>query len=185
MAMEVLWKTCTSGGQDDCIPAFKMPTMQPGSLHHEDIMRDGYRPRMLLYTLDELFYVYNQVQCHWGCDKKIVTSYEILSLAVVHCTECHHGIEKRGMLDALSLINVNNIHHLEHLTWAIYDGALIVGQRPALAGNLPSHTMLASLSKHIYRSHSDVAHFPLFMLASWDCKERLEVLHWEGWLDTE
>ena len=112
MAAEALWKTHASGGQVDCIPTFKTPLMQPGSLCHKDIMRDGYRPRMLLYVLDELFYVYNQVWCHWGCDKNIIMSYEILSLAAVCCTECHHGTEKREMLDALSLINVNDVHHL-------------------------------------------------------------------------
>ena len=94
-------------------------------------------------------------------------------------------MQRGGVPDALSLINVNDIHHLEHLTWAIYDDALIVGQRPALVGNLPWHTMLDSLGKHIYRGHEDVAHCLPFTLALWDCKERLEVLHREGHLDME
>ena len=108
-AMEALWKTRASDCQNDYVPMFKMSTRQPGLLHHKDIMRDGYRPRMLLYMLNKLFYVHNKVQHHQGCDKKIVTSYEILSLMVVHCTEHHHGTEKRGMPDALSLINVNDV----------------------------------------------------------------------------
>ena len=41
MAVEALWKSCYSGKWDNCVPTFKMLTMQPGSLHHEDIMRDG------------------------------------------------------------------------------------------------------------------------------------------------
>ena len=114
-AMEVLWKTGASGSWDDYVPAFKMPTMQPRSLHHEDIMRDGYRPRMLLYALDELFYVHDKVRHHRGCDGKIVVSYKILSLMVARCIERRHGTENRGMLDALSLINVNDGQHLECL----------------------------------------------------------------------
>ena len=62
VAVEALWKTRTSGRWDNCISTFKTPTMQLGSLHHEDIMRDGYRPKMLLYALDKLFYIYNQVR---------------------------------------------------------------------------------------------------------------------------
>ena len=117
--------------------------------------------------------------------RKLSHLMEILSLVAVHCRDHCHGTEKRGMPDSLSLINVNDIHHLECLAWAIYDSALIMGRRPVLVGNLPWHTMLASLSKHIYRGHKDTAHCPPFMLASWECKERVEVLHHEGWLDTE
>ena len=85
----------------------------------------------------------------------------------------------------LSLINVNNVCHLEHLTWAIYDSALIMGLRSMLAGNLPWHTVLASLSKQIYRDHEDAAHCLPFILASQDCKEQLEVLCLKGQLDME
>ena len=40
--------------------------------------------------------------------------------------------------------------------------------------------MLAGLYKHIYRGRNDVAHCPPYTLASWDCRERTEVLHREG-----
>ena len=32
------------------------------------------------------------------------------------------------MLDALSLLNVNDANHLECLAWMVYDGALLVGR---------------------------------------------------------
>ena len=32
------------------------------------------------------------------------------------------------MPNALSLLNVNDAHHLECLAWAVYDGALLVGR---------------------------------------------------------
>ena len=57
---------------------------------------------MLLYTQDELFYIYYQVKCHRGIDEKLVVAYEILGLAVLHCTECRGGVEKQGMADDIA-----------------------------------------------------------------------------------
>ena len=166
-------------GGDTCIPTFKAPTMQPGSLHHENTMRDGYSPKML-YALDELFYIFDQVKWQWGMDEKIMVAYEILCLSALQCTERWHGVEKMGMPDALSLLNMHDARHLECLMWAVYDGALLVGVQPELPGSHPWCTVLASLYKHIYKGCEDVAHCPPHMLASWDCQERIEVLHKEG-----
>ena len=113
-------------------------------------------------------------------DKKLIVAYEILCLPMLRCTEQWHGLEKKGVPDALSLLNVNNTHHLECLMWAVYDGALLVGERPELPENWQWCTVLAGLYKHIYRGHDDTAHCPPYMLASWDCQERTEVLYQEG-----
>ena len=50
------------GGRGMCIPPFKMPTLNKEMLQAKDSMRDGYCPKMLLYVLDELFYIYVQVK---------------------------------------------------------------------------------------------------------------------------
>ena len=84
------------------------------------------------------------------------------------------------MLDALSLLNVNDACHLECLTWAVYYGALLVDVWPELPGNHQWCTVLASLYKHIYRSCDDVAHCPPYTLASWVYQERTEALCQEG-----
>ena len=130
LAMEGLWKSRALGWRDACIPPFKMPSMQIGSLHHEDVMHDGYRPKMLLFALDKLFYIFDQIKKQWRVDEKIVVAYKILCLSVQQCTEQRHGMEKTGMPDALSLLNVDDTHHLECLTWAVYDGTLLVGGWP-------------------------------------------------------
>ena len=83
LATEGLWKSRALGGRDACIPMFKTPTMQPGSLHNEDVLHDGYWPKMLLYALDELFYMFDQVKRQCGMDEKIIVAYEILCLSVV------------------------------------------------------------------------------------------------------
>ena len=86
---------------------------------------------------------------------------------------------------ALSLLNVNDTHHLECLMCVVYDGALLVGGRPKLPGNHQWCTVLAGLYKHIYRGCDDAAHCPPYTLASWDCQERTEALHQEGRLGFE
>ena len=113
-------------------------------------------------------------------DEKIIVAYEILCLSTLRCTERWHGSEKKGVLDALSLLNVNDAHHLERLAWAVYDGALLVGEQPELPGNHPWCTVLAGLYRHIYRGHEDMAHCLPYTLASWDCQKRVEVLCQEG-----
>ena len=150
--------------------------MQHDTLWHDNIMWEGYRPKMLLYTLDELFYLYDQVKRHRGIDEKFVVAYEILSLAVLHCTEHQGWVEKSGMPDAMPLVNVNDTRHLECLAWAVYDRALHVGSCPELPGECQSCTMLAGIFKHIYKGCNKTAHCPPYTLASWDCQLRTEVV---------
>ena len=84
---EGLWKSRVLGGRDACIPPFKTPRMQLGSLHHEEVMHYGYRLKMLLFALDELFYIHDQIKKQWRADEKIVVAYEILCLSTQRCTE--------------------------------------------------------------------------------------------------
>ena len=107
-------------------------------------------------------------------------AYKILCLTALQCTEQQHGLEKYGVPDALSLLNIKDAHHLEHLAWVVYDGALLVGRQPELPRDHQWCTILAGTFKHIYRGCNDAAHCPPYTLASWDCKERTEVLHQEG-----
>ena len=159
------------GGRDACIPPFKMPTLNKETLRAKDSMRDGYHPKMLLYVLDKLFYVYVQVKNSRRADNKIMLAYEILCISANCCTNRQNGIKKSGMPDTLALLNVNDIHHLEYLAWAVYDGALLVGPQPKLLGDCSWCTVLAGLHQHIYRGRDDAAHCPSQMLGSRDCQE--------------
>ena len=62
-------------------------------LQAEESMRDGYHPKMLLYALDELFYIYAQIK-NSHSDDKVVLAYEILCISANRCTDQHNGIEK-------------------------------------------------------------------------------------------
>ena len=171
-------------GRDVCIPPFKTPSMDVGSLHQEDIVRDGYQPKMLLFTLDELFYIYDQIKKPWRADEKIIVVYKILCFSMNWCTERWHGFEKTGTPDTLALLNMDDMRHLEHLTWAVYNGVLLVGAQPELPGDRPWCMVLEGLHKHIYWGSNDVAHCPLHTLGSWDCQGRIEVLHMGGRLSS-
>ena len=171
-------------GRDACVPPFNMPTLNKETLHHEDSMRDRYHPKMLLYALDELFYIYVQIKSSQRVDDKLMLAYEILCISANQCTDWQNGIEKTGMPDALALLNVNDVHHLKCLVWVVYDGSLLVGPRPELLGNCSWCTVLARLHKHIYRGHNDAAHCPPQMLGSWDCQEWIEALWQVGSLSS-
>ena len=138
-------------------------------------MWEGYRPKMLLYTLDELFYIYDQVKRHREIDEKLVVAYEILSLAVPHCTERRGWVEKTSMPDTLLLVNLKDTCHLEHLAWAVYDGVLLVGSCLELPGEHQWCTMLAGIFKHIYKGRDKMAHCQPYTLALWDCQQKMEV----------
>ena len=150
--------------------------MQHNILWHDDVKQEGYRPKMLLYALDELFYIYDQVKHHRGIDEKLVVAYEILGLAALCCTEHQGWVEKSGMADAMPLVNLNDTRHLERLTWAVYNGALSVGNCSELLEECQWCTMLAGIFKHIYKGHKETARCPPYTLASWDCQQRTEVV---------
>ena len=175
LATEEDWKHKSDG-----IARFKSPTMQRSTLQNEDVLCEGYRPKMLLYALDELFYIYDQVKCHRGVDEKLVVVYEILGLATLCCMEGRGGSEKQGVPDTLSLLNLNDTRHLECLTWAVYDGALLVGRQSELPGDHQWCTVLVGTFKHIYKGHDDAAHCPSYTLALWDCQQRTKALRQEG-----
>ena len=92
---------------------------------------------------------------------------------MLRCTEWWHRVEKKGVPNTPSLLNVNDTHHFEHLMWTVYDGTLLVGRRPELPGNHQWGTVLVELYKHIYKGCDDAAHCPPYTLDSWDCPERL------------
>ena len=80
---------------------------------------------MLLYVLDELFYVFAQIKDSHR-DNKVVLAYEILCISANRCTDRHNRIEKMSVPDALALLNIEDTQHLKCLTWAMYDGAILV-----------------------------------------------------------
>ena len=127
------------------IPPFKMLTLQKEMLWAEDSMRNGYCPKMLLYALDELFYIFMQVKSSQRADERLVVAYEILCISANCCTDRWNGVKETSMPDALALLKVEDARHLECLVWAVYDGMLLVDPQPKLLGDHPWCTVLAGL----------------------------------------
>ena len=142
--MEGLWKTRALGGRDAGVPPFKTPTLNKGTLWAVESMRDRYRPKMLLYALDKLFYVYAQIKDS-PRDERVMLAYEILCISSNRCTDRCNGIEQMGVPDVLALLNIEDARHLERLAWAIYDSTLLMGPQPKRLGPWPWCTMLAGL----------------------------------------
>ena len=124
---EGLWKTRALGGRGTGIPPFKTPTLQKWTLWAEESMRDEYRPKMLLYALDKLFYIYAQIKNSQRADDKVMLAYEILCILANRCMDRWNRVKKTGVPDALALLNMADVCHLEHLTWAVHEGVLLVG----------------------------------------------------------
>ena len=133
-------------------------------------------PRYTFMPSTNCFISYDQVKHQRGVDDRLVVAYEMSGLAVLHCTKQQHGSEKQGMPDALFLLNLNDTCHLKHLTWVVYDAALLVGRQPELPGDCQWYNVLAGTFKHIYRGCDDVVHCLAYTLASWDCQQRTKVL---------
>ena len=125
---EGLSKTRALGGRDAGIPPFKTPTLNKGTLWAAEIMRDSYHPKMLLYALDKLFFVYAQIRDS-PRDERVMLAYEILCILSIMCTDRRNGVEQTSIPDALALLNTEDARHLKHMAWAVYNGALLVGQR--------------------------------------------------------
>ena len=143
-ATEGLWKTRALRGRDVGIPPFKTPTLIKGTLWATESMRDGYRPKMLLYALDDLFFIYAQIKDS-PRDERVVLAYKILCISSNRCTDRCNGVEQMGVPNALALLNTKDARHLKCLAWAIYDGTLLVGPQPELSGPQPWCTMLVGL----------------------------------------
>ena len=44
------------------------------------------------------------------------------------CNALSGGMGQRRRAYWMSLLNINDARHLEHLAWVVYDGALLVGR---------------------------------------------------------
>ena len=97
LATEEEWKSRAMGGKADGIATLKTPTMQHGTLHNKDVLHEGYWPKKLLYALDELFFIFDQVKRQQGIDQRHLMAYKILCLSMLQCTKRQHGSEKKDM----------------------------------------------------------------------------------------
>ena len=110
------------------LAVFQMLTCEWDTGTPIDVLRTGSHLRMLLYTLDELFYVYRGVGEN-DVDGQHVVAYEILKVASLRCMEqCGSQKKESNTLgDAYPRVNLSDMDGLERLAWAVYDGMYMPG----------------------------------------------------------
>ena len=141
---------------------FKAPTYEVvgGTLTPMDKECMGSRPKMFLFTLDELSYVY---QCVDNTDAQRITAYEMLSFASDRCMEWCDGRPKPEhdtFGPTMPHINLGDVRSLERLIWAIYNGMYVPGSQPALSGPLDWACNLDKTTTHIFHGRMLQEHCP-------------------------
>ena len=114
---------------------FNMPTYRCETGTAIKLLQPGYRLYLFLYVLDELFHVFKQLR-EDDFNAQSIVVWEILHIAQHHCTEWCRGEKVMGhtLGDAYFHVDFWDVAGLEQLTWAIYDGAFILGRVPELSG---------------------------------------------------
>ena len=82
------------GGRDAGIPPLKTPTLNKEMLWPKDSMRDRYHLKMVLYALDELFYIYAQIKNSRRVDDKLMLTYEILQGSFACFSSCAYCVAR-------------------------------------------------------------------------------------------
>ena len=100
-----------------------------------DMLRTSYHPRVLMYALDELFFVFKKLRAN-NFDMQSMVAYEILQIVSHQCMEWHGSEKKKeNMLgDAYPWVDFQDADGLECLAWAVYDRVFVPGNKPALSG---------------------------------------------------
>ena len=93
-----------------------------------DLKRTGTCPRMMLYTLDELFYMFRGIGTN-DIDGQHIVAYEILTIASPCYTEQHSSPKKscNTLGDAYPRVILSDVNGLECLAWAVYDDVFVPG----------------------------------------------------------
>ena len=136
---------------------FKVPTykVMGGALAPMDKECMGSYPKMFLYALDELLYVY---QCIDNTDTQCVIAFKILSFASDRCMEWCDGRPKPEcdtFGPAMPHVNLGDIKNLERLTWEV------LGSLLALSGLYNWACILGKMTTHIFHGRTLWEHCPL------------------------
>ena len=149
-----------------------------------DLLQTGYRPHLFLYTLDELFFIYNQLKDD-DVDACSITMWEILNVAQHHCTEQRGGGKPKGhtLGDAYPHVNLQDLAGLEQLAWAVYDGMSAPGPLPEMLGCHDWDCMLAgTVIPLIYHGKTPYVHYAPCMIAAADVQRATKLARKMGLL---
>ena len=108
------------------VPNFMAPSLNVVNLEPCELDRMGHHPKMFLYMLDELMYLYQGLGNDY--DGQQIVAFEILSLAWKHYCQCKHSCQGKSMThgDVMSCICNGDYLWLERLAWAMFGSVLAI-----------------------------------------------------------
>ena len=114
-------------------PNFHAPSMSVINLHEVNLLHSGHRPKMFLFLLEEMAYVYTHVSAD-DADGLWVMAYKVLAMAEMQYHLCKRSANPQDMTqgNAMSRVVLGDLARLERPVWAIFDGALAAGESPEL-----------------------------------------------------
>ena len=129
---------------------FQMPTFTHKMSTPIDLRRTGMHPCMMLYTLDELFYMFQGIGTN-DIDRQCVIACEILTIALLCCTEQHGSPKKpcNTLGNAYPRVVLSDVNGLECLAWAMYDSLFVPGDPPALTGHYDWSCIITRTTLHL------------------------------------
>ena len=166
------------------IADFQIPTYQWDTGAPIDVLRTGSLPHMLLYALNELFYVYRGVG-ESDTDRQCTVVYKILKVASLHCTEQHSSQKKESntLGAAYPRVNLSDTDGLEHLTWAVYDGVYMPGDPLDLIGHHDWESIIVGTTLHlIYCGRTSDEHCKPSTVASLNAEQATKLTWQQGLL---
>ena len=160
---------------------FQMPHNQEMGMPI-DLRRTGTHLHMMLYTLDELFYMFQGVGAN-DIDRQHNIAYEILTVALLCCMEQHGSPKKpcNTLGDAYPRVVLSNMNGLECLAWAMYDGVFVPGDPPALTGHHDwSHIITGTTLHLILHGKIPSEHCEPCTVASFNAKQATRLTQQQG-----
>ena len=148
-----------------------------------DVLRTGSCPCMLLYMLDELFYVYRGVGVN-DTDGQCIVACEILTVASLHCMEWHGSQKECNTLGATyPRVNLSDVNGLEHLALAVYNEVYIPGDPPALTGYHDwEHIIAGTTLCLIFHGKTNGEHCKPSTIASLNAEQAMKLTQQQGLL---
>ena len=161
---------------------FHTPTFEREMGMALDVLHTGYHPCILMYMLDELFFVFKKLRAD-DFDMQYVVAYEILQIALCQCTEWCGSKKKTGntLGDAYPCMDLWDADSLECLAWAVYDGVFVPGNKPALSGHYNwDHVVAGTLICLIFWGQTEKEHCGPVTIASFNAKQAMELAQQQG-----
>ena len=172
-----LWKHVNEDLAD-----FQMPMHDGKTGTPIDLRRTGMSPCMMLYTLDEFFYVFLGIGIN-DIDMQHVITYDILTVALLCCTEQCGSPKKpcNTLGDAYPRVVLSDMNSLECLAWAMYDGLCVPGDPPVLTGHHYWSRIITGTTLHlIFQGKTPKEHCEPCTVASFNAKEETRLAQQQG-----